>query len=75
MNNDRLKSTSEANQAESASGCGPGCNCGRTQIGTKGKMIVCLVVIIAAAIVLAHSVMQKAETGVDGRKNAFTAKP
>jgi len=74
MNNDRLESTSETNQAESALGCGHGCNCGRTQIGTKGKMIVCLVVIIAAAIVLAHSVMQKAETGVDGGQNAFTAK-
>jgi len=74
MNNDRLESTSEANQAESASGCGPGCNCGRTKIGTKGKMIICLVVVIAAAIVLAHSIMQKAETGVDGGQNAFTAK-
>ena len=57
-----------------ASECGPGCNCGGTRIGTKGKVIICLVVAIAAAIVLANSVMQKAETGADGGLNAFTAK-
>jgi hypothetical protein len=37
-------------------------------------VIICLVVAIAAAIVLANSVMQKAETGADGGLNAFTAK-
>ena len=74
MDNDKLEPTSSANQAEGASGCGPGCNCGGTKIGTKGKVIICLVVAIAAAIVLANSVMQKAETGADGGLNAFTAK-
>ena len=74
MDNDKLEPTSSANQAESASGCGPGCNCGGTKIGTKSKVIICLVVAIAAAIVLANSVMQKAETGADGGLNAFTAK-
>ena len=74
MDNDKLEPTSSANQAEGASACGPGCNCGGTKIGTKGKVIICLVVAIAAAIVLANSVMQKAETGADGGLNAFTAK-
>ena len=66
MENDKLEPTSSANQAEGTSGCGPGCNCGVSKIGTKGKVIVCLVVAIAATIVLANSIMQKAETGVDG---------
>jgi len=74
MENDKLEPTSPANQAEGTSGCGPGCNCGGTKIGTKGKVIICLVVAIAATIVLANSIMQKAETGVDGGLNAFTAK-
>lgn len=74
MDNDKLEPTSSANQAEGASACGPGCNCGGARIGTKGKVIICLVVAIAAAIVLANSVMQKAETGADGGLNAFTAK-
>jgi len=74
MDNDKLEPTLSANQAESASGCGQGCNCGGTKISTKGKMIICLVVAIAAAIVLAHSIMQKPETGVDGGQNAFAAK-
>lgn len=74
MDNDKLEPTSSENQAECASACGPGCNCGAAKIGTKGKVIICLVVAIAAAIVLANSVMQKAETGADGGLNAFTAK-
>lgn len=74
MDDDKLNPTSAANQAESTSGCGPGCNCGATGIGTKGKAIICLVVAIAAVIVLAHSVMQKTEIGVDQGQNVFAAK-
>jgi len=74
MDDDKLEPTSSANQAESASGCGPGCNCGGTKIGKKGKVIICLVIAIAAAIVLANSVMQKAESGDNGGQNAFAAK-
>ncbi len=73
MDDDKLEPTSAANPAESTSECGPGCNCGTTGIGTKGKAIICLVVAIAAAVVLAHSVMQKTETGVDQGQNAFAA--
>jgi len=74
MDDDRLEPTSAANQAESASGCGPGCNCGATGISTKGKTIICLVIAIAAVVVLAHSVMQKTETGIDQGQNAFATK-
>ena len=72
MENDKREPTSSANKAERASECGPGCNCGGTRISTKSKVVICLVVAIAAAIVLANSVMQKAETGADGGLNAFT---
>lgn len=74
MDNDKLEPTSPENRAEDVSGCGPGCNCGGAKIGTKGKVIICLVIGIAAAIVLANSLMQKAETGDGGGPNAFTAK-
>lgn len=74
MENDKLEPTSPENRAENESGCGPGCNCGGAKISTKGKVIICLVIAIAAAIVLANSVMQKAETVAEGELNAFTAK-
>ncbi len=74
MDNDKLEQNSAANQAESASGCGPGCNCDKTGISKKGKTIICLVIAIVAVVVLAHSVMQKTETGIDQGQNAFATK-
>jgi hypothetical protein len=74
MDNDKLEQDSDANRAESASECGPGCNCGKTGISKKGKMVICLVIAIAAVVVLANSVMQKTETGVDQGQNAFATK-
>jgi len=55
MDNNRLKPLSSVNQTEGGSGCGPGCNCGGTKSGKKGKAIICLVVALAAVIVLAHA--------------------
>ncbi len=74
MDNDKFDPTSSANQSESASKCGPACNCGGADSGKKGKIIICLVVAIAAAIVLGNSIMQKGDTGIDGDQNAFAAK-
>lgn len=74
MDNDKSDPNSDANRAESASECGPGCNCGKTGISTKGKTIICLVIAIAAVVVLANSVMQKTEIGVDQGQNAFATK-
>ena len=45
---------------------------GEPESAQKSKVIICLVVAIAAAIVLANSIMQKSETGADGGLNAFT---
>ena len=64
MDNDKIGSTS-TNQAECTSGCGSGCCGNATGISKKGKMIICLVVAIAAAIVLAQGIMQKAESESD----------
>jgi hypothetical protein len=71
MDNDKLEPTSSANEAEGASGCGPGCSCGGTKIGKKGKVIICLVVLIAASAVLANSMIHKTETGVGQGQNSF----
>lgn len=74
MDDDKLKKNSAADQTESKSECGPGCNCGSTGISKKGKTIICLAIAIAAVIVLVHSVMQKTEIGVDQGQNVFAAK-
>ncbi len=66
MDDDKLEPTSTSNTAGSASGCGPGCNCATTRISKKGKVVICLVVAIAAVVVLANSVMQK-----DQGQNAY----
>ncbi len=58
MDNDRLVPTSSANQAVGGSGCGPGCNCGETKSGKKGKAIICLIVALAAVIVLAQAITE-----------------
>lgn len=67
MDNDKLKPLSSANQAEGGPGCGPGCNCGGTKIGKKGKTIICLVVVLAAVIVLAHATTEN--TGGNAQTN------
>ncbi len=71
MNNDKLEPNSASNKAEGQSGCGPGCNCGGTKIGTKGRVIICLVILIAASAVLANSVIHKTGTGAGQGQNAF----
>ena len=54
MNDERSEQASTTPQVEVTSQCGPGCNCGTTGLRTKGKVIVCLVVAVAAAVVLAR---------------------
>lgn len=71
MNNDKVVSSTTKNQAGCTPGCGSGCNCGASGIGKKGKIIICLVVAIAAAIVLVNGVMQKAEAQSDLGQSAL----
>jgi hypothetical protein len=60
MDNDKIISNATQNPSGCTAECGPGC-CGASGISKKGRIIICLVVVIAAAIVLAYGVMQKAE--------------
>mgnify|MGYP001226693672 CR=1 FL=1 len=62
--------TSNANGAKCASGCESGCCCSSKGISKKWKMVVCLIVAIAAAIVLANSILQKAEAQNDPAGNS-----
>ncbi len=71
MDNDKIKSNETPNQTECDTKCGPGCNCCASGIGKKGKIIICLVVAIAAAIVLAYGFMQKAEAQSDSGQSAL----
>jgi len=70
MNNDKIAPTTSQNQAGCASGCGSGC-CSTSGIGKKRKIIICLAVAFAAAIVLAYGIMQKAEAQSDLGQNAL----
>ena len=68
MDNDKIGSTS-TNRAECTSECGSGCCSNASGISKKGKMIICLIVAIAAAVVLAQGIMQKAESESDAEQN------
>ena len=73
MNDERSEQESAPKQAEEPVQCGPGCNCGSTGLGTKGKMIICLVVVIAAGAVLARGLTRKAENKAAQGQTAFAA--
>jgi hypothetical protein len=73
MNDKRSEQASTTPQVEVTSQCGPGCNCGTTGLRTKGKVIVCVVVAIAAALVLARGFIRKAESKSIQGQNAFAA--
>ena len=73
MNDEGSKQVSTAKQVEGTAQCGPGCNCGTTGLGTKWKVIVCLLVALAATVVLARSFTGKAETQTAQGQQAFAA--
>jgi hypothetical protein len=75
MNEKKSEQLSTTNQVEEISHCEPGCNCGKTSLGTKWKTIICLVVVIAATAVLARSFARKAvNVNVQGQ-TAFATTP
>lgn len=45
--------------------CAKGCDCSTPGMSTKVKIIICLLVGIAAAAALAHGIMNKDESGCD----------
>ena len=73
MSDEKSEQESTANQVEGKEQCGHGCNCGTTGLKTKGKAIICLVVVLAAAGVLAHSFTRKAESKSSQPQEAFAA--
>lgn len=75
MNNDGSKQTNTDGKADAAE-CGPRCDCDTPGLGTKGKLLVCLVVGLAAATVLARGFMKNAEAENDDKQQSFaTALP
>ncbi|MFZ3134567.1 MAG: hypothetical protein WBH08_00685 [Methanothrix sp.] len=58
-----------ANKAECSSGCKAACCCSSNGISKRGKIILCLIVAIAAVIVIAHGIIQKAEAESDMGQN------
>jgi len=51
--------------------CGSGCDCNTPGLGTRRKVVVCLVVGLAAAVVVGRGFMKKAETENDGNQESF----
>ncbi|MCK9356661.1 MAG: hypothetical protein M0R22_05905 [Dehalococcoidia bacterium] len=60
------ESFNEEESAEPTQTCGPGCNCGKTGSGGKGKAIVAVAVLVVAAVLLARGLMA-ADEASDGR--------
>jgi hypothetical protein len=76
MNDEKSDQMSTTNQVEKTAQCEPGCNCGKTSLGAKGKMIICLVVVIAATAVLGRSFARKAVNETfQGQKAYATTAP
>ncbi len=76
VTNDESDRSAKADMGANAPECGPGCGCGASGLSTKGKIIVCLVVGLAAAVVLARGFMKYAGTERDGWQQVFaTALP
>lgn len=73
MNDERSEQESAPKQAEEPAQCGPGCNCGSSGLCTKGKMVICLVVVIVAGAVLARGLSRKAENKAVQGQTAFAA--
>ena len=71
MNDERSEKPSSKYQIEVSSQCEPGCNCGTTGLGTKWKLTICLGIVIAAAVVLTHGLIRKAESKSKQGQNEF----
>jgi len=65
-----------AKPADQPVACGPACNCGAPLSGGKVKAVICVIVVLAIAGILAYKVFagrqQDGTNGVAGPKSAFT---
>ena len=74
MNEENSDQMSTTNQVEKTTQCEPGCDCGKTGLGTKGRMIISLIVVIAATAVLGRSIIaRKTVDGIDQSQTAFAS--
>lgn len=73
MNDEKTNQPSNTNQVEETAQCEPGCDCGKTGLGTKGKSIICLIVAIAAVAVLGRSFARKPVNETIQSQTAFAA--
>ena len=73
MNEEKSDQVPTTNQVEGTAQCEPGCNCGKTGLGTKGKTIICLVVVFAATAVLGRSIARKDVIGSVQSQTAFAS--
>ncbi|MFA6290945.1 MAG: hypothetical protein WC637_04140 [Victivallales bacterium] len=71
MNDDKIDDAGKVK--ESDCGCDSGCACGSKGLSTKMKIIVCLVILIAAAIVLGRGFLKKSAVSNDKSKEAFAS--
>ncbi len=73
MNEEKSDQMSTKNQVEKTAQCEPGCDCKKTGLGTKGRMIICLIVGIAATVVLGRSIARKTVDGTVQSQTAFAS--
>jgi len=66
MNKDGSEQTNTDDKTDAVE-CGPGCDCNKPGLSTKGKVFVCLAVGLVAAFVLARGFMKK--TGAENYSN------
>lgn len=71
MNDDKIEDVGKDKGADC--GCDSGCCCGSKGLSTKVKIIVCLVILIAAAIVLGRGFLKKSAVSNDKSKDAFAS--
>lgn len=73
MNDNRSEQDAPSNQVGGTDQCGAGCNCncGATGLGTKWKMIICLAIVVAAAVVLARGFARNTESKASQAKGSF----
>ncbi|MFC1461087.1 hypothetical protein ACFLQR_01030 [Verrucomicrobiota bacterium] len=75
--NESIDKAVEAGRDSNDSSCGPGCDCDTIPgLSTRGKVVICLVVGLAAAVVLGRGFMKKAGAENGGDQQVFaTALP
>jgi hypothetical protein len=69
--NDEETRSAVSNQSDSPTECGPQCNCSGSSVGMKAKVTICVLVAIAAGVVLVRGLMSKDSTEADRNQKAF----